>query len=116
MNEITIKIFQVIGSDIAVSSDKGNEIFKQIDKALQNKLIVNIDFKDIKILTTAFLNSAIGQLYSKYKSKQLIQFLKLLNISDSDKILLKKVTDRAKEYFADKENIDNIIKKTIEDE
>ncbi len=30
MNEITIKIFQVIGSDIAVSSDKGNEIFKQI--------------------------------------------------------------------------------------
>ncbi|MEN8120209.1 MAG: STAS-like domain-containing protein [Bacteroidota bacterium] len=116
MSEITLKIFQVIGSDVAVSSDKGDEIFKQIDKALQNKLSVNIDFKDIKILTTAFLNAAIGQLYSKYTSKKLKKSLGLLNISDSDKLLLKKVTDRAKEYFADKKNIDNIIKESLGDE
>lgn len=116
MNEITIKIFQVVGSSVAVSSGKGDEIFKLIDKALQNELTVNIDFGDIKILTTAFLNAAIGQLYSKYKSEELIQSLNLLNISDSDKVLLKKVTDRAKEYFADKENIDEIIKEAIDDE
>lgn len=116
MNEITVKIFQVVGSSVAVSSSKGDEIFKLIDKALQNELTINIDFGDIKILTTAFLNSAIGQLYSKYTSNELKKTLRLHNISDSDKLLLKKVTDRAKEYFADRENIDNIIKEAIDDE
>ncbi|MCK4663680.1 MAG: STAS-like domain-containing protein [Bacteroidales bacterium] len=115
MNEVNINIFQAVGSDVAVSSEKGNEIFVQIDKALQNNVIVNLDFSNIKILTTAFLNAAIGQLYSKYKSETLKKSLRLFNISDSDKLLLKKVTDRAKEYFADK-NVDIIIKESFNDE
>jgi len=116
MEKINIKIFQVVGSEVAVSSEKGNEIFEQIDKALENKIMVDVDFINIKILTTAFLNSAIGQLYSKYSSKELIKALRLVNISDSDLVLIKRVTDRAKEYFADKEKVDAIIKEVIEDE
>lgn len=116
MNEYKINIFQVIGSEIAVSSDKGNDIFDKINKALQNGMSVVLDFDNIKILTTAFLNSAIGQLYSKYTSEELKKTLSILNISDSDKLLLKKVTDRAKEYFADKDNISPIIKDALDDE
>jgi len=116
MKEYKINIFQVVGSNIAVSSDKGNEVFEKIDKALQNGMSVVLDFDNLKILTTAFLNSAIGQLYSRYTSDKLKKTLSIRNISDSDKLLLKKVTDRAKEYFADKDNIDTIIKDALGDE
>jgi hypothetical protein len=87
-----------------------------IDKALMQSISVNLDFSNITLLTTAFLNSAIGQLYSKYKSNQLQEYLKLSNITDEDKLLLKKVTDRAKEYFQNRNNIDNIIKDVLGDD
>ena len=116
MKEININIFQAVGSGVAVSSEKGDEVFELIDKALQKGVNVILDFSNLKILTTAFLNSAIGQLYSKYTSEKLKETLSLLNIADSDKLLLKKVTDRAKEYFIDKKNIDSIIKESFGDE
>jgi len=116
MEEYNLNIFQVVGSEIGVSSEKGNEVFRKIDTAIQNDKAVILDFNNLKIITTAFLNSAIGQLYSKYNSNQLKKSLSITNITDSDKLLLKKVTDRAKEYFADKENIDSIIEDAIRDE
>lgn len=116
MDKYNLNIFQVVGSSIAVSSENGNILFEKIDTAIENNRYVSIDFKNISIITTAFLNSAIGQLYSKYSSEKLRRFLSVENISNSDKLLLKTVTDRAKEYFADKENIDPIIKGSIGDE
>ncbi|MBE9467215.1 MAG: DUF4325 domain-containing protein [Bacteroidetes bacterium] len=116
MKEININIFEIIGSNVAVSSDAGQKIFNIIDKTLTQDYIANLNFNNINLLTTAFLNTAIGQLYSKYLSEQLKKQLKLSNILYEDKLLLKKVTDRAKEYFKDKKNIDNIIKDTLGDE
>ena len=75
-----------------------------------------LDFSSLKIITTAFLNSAIGQLYSLFSSEKLKESLSIENITDSDMLLLKKVTDRAKEYFANKEKMDSIIKSALDDE
>lgn len=116
MKEVNINIFEIIGSNVAVSSDAGQKIFNIIDKALTQDYIVNLNFNNINLLTTAFLNTAIGQLYSKHTSKYLQKHLKLSNILNEDKLLLKKVTDRAKEYFHDKKNMDNIIKDSLGDE
>ena len=116
MKNYKINIFQIVGSEIAVSSEKGNDIFERIHKALQNEISVDLDFGNVKIITTAFLNSAIGQLYSIYTSEELKNKLSISHISDSDKLLLKKVTDRAKEYFADKPKITTIIKDALNDE
>ena len=115
MNKVNINIFHNVGSNLAVFSENGNDIFKQIDKALQDNMVVHLDFSNIKILTAAFLNAAIGQLYSKYKSEKLKQTIRIFNISDSDKLLLKKVTDRAKEYFTTKNAI-SISKNITENE
>ncbi len=116
MEEYRLNIFQVVGSEIAVSSENGNEVFEKIKQAIQHGKTVILDFNNLKIITTAFLNSAIGQLYSIFKSEELQQKLKIENIEDSDKLLLKTVTDRAKEYFANKEKMDSIIKDVIGDE
>lgn len=98
-----IKINEVIGGNFAVTTDDGNLVFNLIDKNLSGNEKTKLDFSDVIVLTTAFLNAAIGQLYSKYKSDEIAPFLKLINVADEDKILFKKVTERAKEYFANKE-------------
>lgn len=102
----TIKINEFIGGNFAVTTDDGNLVFNLLDKSLSNKQAVKLDFSEIIVLTTAFLNAAIGQLYSKYKSEEIAPFLKLINVADEDKILFKKVTERAKEYFANKEDFE----------
>jgi hypothetical protein len=116
MEEMNINIYELVGSNAAVSSATGQKVYNIIEKSIDKGLIANLNFANIDLLTTAFLNSAIGQLYSKFTSEKLQTNLKLSNIQNEDKLLLKKVTDRAKEYFKDKENLDNIIKDSLGDE
>ncbi len=115
MNEITIKVFEKVGSGAAVSSEIGRSIYSIIEGALEQGHIAVLDFENINIITSAFLNSSIGRLYHRYSSEELQSYVKLLNMSDDDRILLKKVTDRAKEYFLNKEKLDNIIDNSLND-
>lgn len=101
-----IKIYEVIGGNFAVTTDDGNLVFNLLDKNLEDHQNIKLDFSGIIVLTTAFLNAAIGQLYSKYKSEEIAPYLKLTNVADEDKILFKKVTERAREYFANKESFE----------
>ncbi|PIB37417.1 hypothetical protein BFP72_05395 [Reichenbachiella sp. 5M10] len=108
-----INIAQNIGGDAAVSTEDGNEIFGLIKKDFDAGQVVILDFSGIEILTTAFLNAALGQLYSAYSSEQLNARLKLVNVADQDKILFKKVVARAKEYFANKKQFDQSANQAI---
>ncbi|NOX46679.1 MAG: STAS-like domain-containing protein [Chlorobi bacterium] len=98
---------EIINSDVAVSADDGDLVFAEINKALTLDQAVELDFSGIQILITAFLNAAIGQLYSKYEGEQLNAMLKLTNVANEDKILFKKVVERAKEYFANKREFED---------
>ena len=119
MKEIKIKIYQEIGNSVAVSPEDGKNLFARIDKSLENYLIVTLDFADIDFLTSAFLNTAIGQLYSKYDSSFLQKNLKVENMENEDIILLKKVVETAKEYFSSEENkqrIEKSVEEALQDE
>jgi hypothetical protein len=100
-------VADLIGNDTAVSTDDGDSIFQTIQSAFKSEQLVNLDFERIHLLTTAFLNAAIGQLYSSYDSIFLNQNLKLSNVADEDKILFLKVVERAKEYFSDKKGFED---------
>jgi hypothetical protein len=108
-----IIVKDIISVDTAVSTDNGNLVYKKIVEFLNSGNEVHLDFIGITMMTTAFLNAAIGQLYSTYTGEQLNKLLKLVNVADDDKILFKKVIDRAKQYFANKkdfdESADNVI-------
>jgi hypothetical protein len=108
-----LKIKELIQGDTAVSSDDGEIVYNAIVNCIEKKCIVELDFSDITILTTAFLNSAIGQLYNTYKSDQLNTSLKLKNVAEEDRILFKKVIERAKEYFANKKGFEDSANKAI---
>lgn len=113
MQETKLKIFEIVGSSTAVSTEAGQKVFSLLDKAFQNNITTILDFKEIRLMTSAFLNAAIGQLYSKYNSDKLQLLIKLENISNQDKLLIKKVVDAAKEYFSNKEKMDKIIDQSL---
>lgn len=101
-----IRVIDEIGGDFAVTTDDGDKIFIMLDENFQKGIITTLDFSGVIILTTAFLNAAIGQLYSKYTGEEISPMLKLVNVAEEDKILFKKVADRAKEYFANKDSFE----------
>ena len=108
-----IKVIEVISRDSAVSSDDGDNVYTNIIETINDGYIVELDFSGITLMTTAFLNSAIGQLYSKFSSEELNTSLKLKNVAKEDGILFKKVVDRAKQYQANKKGFEDSANKAI---
>jgi hypothetical protein len=110
---VNLNIKDFINCEKAVSSDDGDILFRNISEEIKLGSIVELDFSGITIMTTAFLNSAIGQLYSFFSSDQLNQSLKLLNVEDEDKMLFKKVINRAKEFFTNRDGFEDSANNAI---
>lgn len=110
----TLKIVNVINSEYAVSPEDGDIIFKIIQSKIDSKEQVVVDFSGIDIMTTAFLNNAIGKLYNLYEKDKLNKYISMRNISKSDLNLIKKVIERAKIKF-NKEDI-SALEKELGDE
>ncbi|WP_422090988.1 STAS-like domain-containing protein [Tenacibaculum ovolyticum] len=113
---MTIKIIDIIDTDFAVTTDNGIKVFDEMDRYLSNNKEVTIDFTGIKTMTTAFLNAAIGQLYSKkkYDSEFLNKHVKPIGFKENHLLLLKMVIARAKEYFADKDTFTKNLDESID--
>jgi len=117
MKKIKINVFEQIAGSAAVSSEDGEELFNKIVKGLEEKdVLLILDWTNITLITSTFLNTSIGQLYSRYDSSFLRERLKIENLTKEDMELLKRVIERAKEYFKNKEKIDSSIKETLGDE
>ena len=103
-----IVIRNVINSELAVSTENGIKVFELVDSHLQQREKVELDFAGITIMITAFLNAAIGSLYSKkeYTPEFLNEYLKLENVAKDDRVLFRDVIQRAKEYFADRDTFE----------
>jgi hypothetical protein len=110
---MVLVIKDIIKGDTAVSTDDGDVVYKEIVAILELGKPVELDFSGINIMTTAFLNAAIGQLYSAFNSEQLNSLLKLVNVAADDRILFKKVIERAKEYFQNKKGFEDSANKAI---
>ena len=116
MQSVKISIFEQIGSDAAVASEDGENLFERIDKAFKKNIVVILDFNNIELITSTFLNAAIGQLYSNYESPFLKEHFKVENMLPEDMMILKKVIERAKEYFKNKEEMEESLKEVLGDD
>jgi len=109
-----VNIKQIIGSDSALTPSSGELIYAVLEKEIASEVVVKLDFSGIEIITSAFLNSAVGRLYSKYSSTQLNKLLFVTNISTDDLELLKKVIERAKDYFSDQKSFNERLDGNLE--
>ena len=112
-NRFIIRVFEEVGGDSAISVDDGDAVFRKIDSAFASGMSVTLDFQNVKLIITAFLNAAIGQLYSKYTSEQLNRRLQVINIKPEDSKLFNKVIERAKEYFSNPDDFESTAQNSL---
>ncbi len=116
MNKIILSIYSITGDPFCVSAEDGEKVFKQIKKGINEEKNIELSFLNIEMLTSAFLNTAVGKLYSEYDEEKIRASLSLSDISDADKLLLKRVVDTAKAYYKDPDQFKNSISRIMEDQ
>lgn len=103
--EIMIRAFEVTGSGFCVASDDGQKVHDQVAAALRADAKVTVSFQNVKSLTSAFLNAALGQLYGEFPEEKLKNHMSVSDMAPDDLALLKQVVNTAKQYFSDPERI-----------
>jgi anaerobic ribonucleoside-triphosphate reductase len=101
MNVVELMVINIVGNGICVDADDGERIFEMIHKTLTTNSNVEVSFLNVQMLTSAFLNTAIGRLYKDYTEEEIKKRISIKDISDIDKSLLKRVVKNAKLYYKD---------------
>lgn len=82
-----IRLYDIINSSEAETPESGNKVYKEIvDRVksyVEREEDFSIDFSDIRNLTTAFLNNAIGKLFFEIASDKLIQHMRFTDVPSS---------------------------------
>ena len=111
-NEYILKIRDLINSGFAVSTENGDLVYNEVKLQIDIAETIIIDFEEIDLVTTSFLNSAIGQLYKDYTAQQLA-VIKTINIRKSQLVLLEKVINTALHCYNDQKSFNNSVKKHL---
>lgn len=86
--------------NFCVAADDGEAIFERIKDALEAGQTVALSFAGVESLSTAFLNSAIGQLLEVVSNEDLNTRLKIVDLNSDDMLMLRRVIANAKRYYA----------------
>ena len=116
-DKIPLKIYDIVGGPVWVSTDDGQKVYDKIVAAFKAERAVELSFANRQILITAFLNAAVGQLYNgDFPEDFLRENLSAVDISDDDVVMLKRAVENAKRYFANRETYDQTWKEVVGDE
>ena len=96
-----------------ITNDEGIVIYEEILSKLKEGKEVVLDFQGITMMTTAFLNVVIGQLYKDYTSEELKEKLHFENIPSGNARRIKNVTDNAKLFYKDPDSFTKNIEENI---
>ena len=112
---LEISIFEIVGTPYCVASGDGQKVFDRLSAILNEARPVALSFHNVVIVTSAFLNAAIGQLYGKFDEATIRALLTVRDMSGDDAQLLRRVVETAKHYFADPERIEQGIREAMGD-
>jgi len=116
-DKISLKIYDIVGGPIWVSTDDGQKVYDKIVTAFKAGRAVELSFANRANLITAFLNAAIGQLYNGEFTEQFIRDnLTEVDIADDDRAMLTRAIENAKRYFANRSRYDAAWKKEVGDD
>jgi hypothetical protein len=101
-DSIPIRIRDVLGAPLAVSTEDGQALHDRIAPLLRAGQRVALGFGGIETITPTFLNAAVGQLYGKFEHGQIRALLSVHDAAPDDLALLQRVVVNAKHYFANR--------------
>ncbi len=113
MEEKTLIINDYVSMKKGVTPQEGQPIFDEITKSLDQGDKVILDFGDMELMTTAFLNVVIGNLYKNYTSDQLKRLLDFKNCNELTIQRIKRVIDTAKQFYKDENSFDKTFNEVV---
>lgn len=113
MESITLLVNDYITLNKGVTPDEGEPIFKKLYESFSEGTKVILDFSGVEMMTTAFLNVAIGNLYKLYSSEQIKELLELKGLTTMGARQIKKVTDTAKLFYGDEEKFNQEVDEVL---
>lgn len=115
MDTATIFVYQIIGNSLCVEADDGSKVYESLKLFLSEKKPVSLSFQNVEMLTSAFLNTAIGQLYRDYSQEDIKEYLKVQDITATDAELVKRVAQTAKLFYKNPERMEESIQAILEE-
>jgi len=115
-DQITVRVFEIIGSSDCISSEDGQRVYELMVRAFKEGRRVNLSFKNIDYVISAFLHPAIGQLYGRYDESFVRTNLAISDMSQEDMPTLKRVVEDAKAYFKDPERAEAARRSVLEED
>ena len=109
-------IYQIVGNPICIEAEDGRKVSDIISQFLNKDRHITLSFLNIEILTSAFLNTAIGLLYKDYTEDKIKAYLNVKDLRPADAVLLKRVIDTAKNYYKNPEMMEKSVQDILENE
>lgn len=104
MPDLIINIARTAGTGICVAASDGHKVYNAISDGIRRGDRVVLSFENVTRITTAFLNTAVGQLYSEFSEGEVKNSMAPpINANSAQLLRLKMVVDRAKAYFKNPE-------------
>ena len=113
MEEIIINVFNTVGNSFCVEAEDGQKVYDLVKKSLQEGKKVKLSFQNVEMLTSAFLNTAIGQLYRDFKEDDIKKRISVDKMEQEDMSLLKRVMSTAKLYYKNPERMEKSISEIL---
>lgn len=97
-----VKVYDLVG-EYAMGVDIGEKLYEEIYPKLLEGKNISLDFTGIKIFTSIFFSSAIGQLLKDISREKLYELIEFTGLSQKHQKLLSYVIENAEHYFTDEE-------------
>lgn len=114
--EAVIRVFEIVGGPICVAAADGQIIYDRIAPLIRKGQKVILSFEGVEILIPAFLNAAIGRLYSDFTEKQIWETLSICDISSEHLNFVTYAMNNSRAYFENREAYDRAWKEVVGDE
>ncbi len=116
MEEVTIRAYNSIGGSLCTDPDDGEKVYVPVNKALQENKKVVLCFRNIELVTAAFLNVAVGQLFRDHDESFIENHLETTGLDEIDTGRLKDVKDTAILFYKDPERLQRSIDEIMEED
>ena len=103
---ITVRVHDIIGGPLCVSAKDGQRLHDKILPLLEAETPLALSFEHVDTVISAFLNSAIGQLYGKLSEDDIGRLLSVRDMADDDREVLDCVVKNAVVYFNSPDEFD----------
>ena len=111
-----IIITEIIGDGICVASEDGKAVYNELHPSLNEGCPVILSFEGVEVMTSAFLNAAVGRLYKDHSAEKIDSCLRTEYSDSFHGYLLERVKRNAIAYYADPEKFRESLRGILDDE